>query len=129
MQLRRFNHAAVRVPGQGILAIGGCSGIEDWLADVDLLQLSDEDEDVISWRQMAPMLQPKKRPSACHFRGFVFVCSRDSDDLDLCSFDVAAGVAGQWTRIVCPFRYAGWRHLLPLKGSLWIIGNLNAPFI
>ena len=128
LQSSRWGHAAVRVPGHGILAIGGKNG--KWLEEVELLQLSGEDEDVTSWRQMAPMLQPKDRPSACYFRGFVFVCSsRYRKELDLEVFDAAAGATGQWTRVACQFSSDFWRYLLPQKGSLWIIGNSIAPSI
>ena len=131
MQTGRDCSAAVRVPGHGILAIGGGNGScgggnEDWLEDVELLRLSGDNEDFTSWRRMAPMLQLKRSPSACYFRGFVFVCSWNGE-MDLERFDVAAGATGQWTRIACQFSSGIYRNLLSLKGSLWIIGDLNAP--
>ena len=125
MQSDRGDLVAVRVPGHGILAIGGWSVTKGGLADVELLQLSSDDEEVTSWRRMAPLLRPKMEPSACYFGDSVFVCCRQ-DDLDLERFDVEAGATGQWTRIACHFRYKECRSLLPLSGSLWIIGDLNA---
>ena len=128
MQMRRCDHAAVRVPGHGIFAIGGWNEAGSY-EDVELLQLIGDDEDATLWWQMTPMLQPKKEPSACYFGGFVFVCSSDSSYLDLERFDVEAGATGQWTRITYQFSSDFRRNLLSLKGSLWVIGDLNAPSI
>ena len=125
LQVRLCWHAAVRVPGYGILAIGGGMG---WSReDVEMLQLSGEDEGVTSWRRMAPMLKWKYKPSACYLGGFVYVCSRYMDNLDLELFDVTAGATGQWTQIACQFSFRGYRNLLALSGSLWLIGDFNAP--
>ena len=58
MRSAREDHAAVRVPGHGILPVGGAIGLDNCIEHVELLQLSGDDEDVTSW------LQPKRNPFA-----------------------------------------------------------------
>ena len=68
--------------GYGILAISGAIGLHNWIKNVELLQLSGEDEDATSWRLMAFMLQKEDFRSACFFGGSVFICSRSDWTVD-----------------------------------------------
>ena len=48
MRSAREDHVVVRVPGHRILPVDGAVGLDNCIEDVELLQLSGDDEDVTS---------------------------------------------------------------------------------
>lgn len=123
----RYSHAAVHIPGYGILVIGG-SLDNLWLCTVELLPFRDADEkDLAPWRNMSPMLQAFQNPTACYFEGSVYVCSEKNGEVDFESFNINAGDRGQWTSIRCHlFTSHCYNHLVDLSGKLYTIGNYAA---
>lgn len=119
----RFGLAAVHIPCEGILAIGG-NRDHRWLNAVEFLPLMGDDEDLAPWRLMSPMLQGVRAPTACFFEGSVYVCTVMFAAIDLESFNIKAGACGQWTSVRCqlynPYFY---HYLLNLNGKLHIIGD------
>uniref|UniRef100_A0A5K3FCU7 Uncharacterized protein n=1 Tax=Mesocestoides corti TaxID=53468 RepID=A0A5K3FCU7_MESCO len=107
MPTRRSFSGAARVPGVGVVVVGGNNDVSGNLCTAELLSCSTEDNGVEnwSWRRLAPMMKPRTYPGVAYFRGRVVVAGDVhcvNNGVECLRLPAGDNDPGQWTQLEAP---------------------------